>query len=130
MFGAVLRAVVHTTRIRTCCGLCHLLSDLAEDAEGGCIPFRLVALCYTFPWANICHISLACRSSYYEERKVSRKSWGIDALGTVVVEVETMSGKKGVGISIGGEPACFIVEKHLARFVEGQDPHNVELIWE
>jgi len=61
---------------------------------------------------------------------VSRKSWGIDALGTVVVEVETMSGKKGVGISIGGEPACFIVEKHLARFVEGQDPHNVELIWE
>ena len=36
----------------------------------------------------------------------------------------------GVGISIGGEPGCFIIEKHLARFVEGQDPKNVELIWD
>ena len=24
------------------------------------------------------------------------------------------------GISIGGEPACYIVEQHLSRFVEGQ----------
>jgi len=25
-----------------------------------------------------------------------------------------------VGVSIGGEPACYIVEKHLSRFIEGQ----------
>ena len=34
------------------------------------------------------------------------------------------------GVSIGGEPACFIIEHHLSRFVEGQDPYNVELMWD
>ena len=24
------------------------------------------------------------------------------------------------GVSIGGEPACYIIEKHLSRFIEGQ----------
>ena len=44
------------------------------------------------------------------------------ALGSVIVEVEADDGTVGVGVSIGGEPACFIVENHLSRFVEGQDP--------
>lgn len=35
-----------------------------------------------------------------------------------------------VGVSIGGEPACYIIEHHLSRFVEGQDPANVELMWD
>lgn len=35
---------------------------------------------------------------------------GIDALGTVVAEVELADGTTGVGVSIGGEPACFIIE--------------------
>jgi L-rhamnonate dehydratase len=69
-------------------------------------------------------------SSVYADLKTSRKSWGIDALGTVVVEVELVSGHVGVGVSIGGAPACHIVENHLARFVEGQDVRNVELMWE
>ena len=51
-------------------------------------------------------------------------------LGTVVVEVELDDGIIGIGCSIGGEPACYIIEKHLSRFVEGQDPRNVELIWD
>ena len=25
-----------------------------------------------------------------------------------------------LGVSIGGDPACYIVENHLSRFVEGQ----------
>ncbi len=62
--------------------------------------------------------------------KASRKSWGIDAIGSVVCEVELTNGMVGVGISIGGEPGCYIIEHHLARFVEGQDPRNVELIWD
>jgi L-rhamnonate dehydratase len=44
------------------------------------------------------------------------------ALGSVIVEVVADDGTTGVGVSIGGEPACYIVEKHLSRFVEGQDP--------
>ena len=49
------------------------------------------------------------------------------ALGSVVVEVETDDGTTGVGVSIGGEPACYIVEHHLSRFVEGQDPRCAAL---
>ena len=41
------------------------------------------------------------------------------------MEIETDDGTTGVGVSIGGEPACYIVEHHLSRFVEGQDPRLV-----
>ena len=68
--------------------------------------------------------------SVYEQYRKSRTSWGIDAMGSVVVEVELSNGMVGVGISIGGDAACYIVEKHLARFAEGQEPANVELIWD
>ena len=69
--------------------------------------------------------------SVYEVYKPSRKHWGINAIGTMVVEVELMDHPevgKGYGVSIGGEPGCFIVENHLSRFVEGQDIHNIELM--
>ena len=68
--------------------------------------------------------------SIYSMYKGSRKSWGIDAVGSVVCEVELSNGMVGVGISIGGPPACYIIEHHLSRFVEGQDPKNVELMWD
>jgi L-rhamnonate dehydratase len=68
--------------------------------------------------------------SVYEQYRASRTSWGIDAMGTIVVEVQLTNGMTGIGISIGGDAACYIVEKHLSRFVEGQDPSNVELMWD
>jgi hypothetical protein len=51
-------------------------------------------------------------------------------LGTLVVEVEAEDGTCGVGITIGGNPGAYIVEHHLSRFVEGEDPRNVELMWD
>ena len=48
--------------------------------------------------------------------------WPPTALGSVIVEVEADDGTVGVGVSIGGDPACYIIENHLSRFVEGQDP--------
>ena len=68
--------------------------------------------------------------SGYDQYAKSRKSWGINALGTLVVEVEAEDGTCGVGVTIGGEPGCFIVENHLSRFVEGQDPTDIELMWD
>lgn len=59
-----------------------------------------------------------------------RKQWGINAIGSMVVEIEADDGTCGVGITIGGEPGCYIVEHHLSRFVEGQDPRNIELMWD
>ena len=68
--------------------------------------------------------------SIYEDYKSSRVSWGINALGSVIVEVELDNGLIGVGISTGGEPACFIIERHLKRFLVDQSPYHLELIWE
>ena len=68
--------------------------------------------------------------SSYSLYKESRKQWGIDAVGSMIVEVELTNGMVGVGIAIAGEPGCFIVERHLSRFVEGQDPRNIEYIWD
>jgi L-rhamnonate dehydratase len=79
-------------------------------------------------WIN--DLPVANPMSVYEKYKAKRTSWGINALGTVVVEVELKDGTLGIGCSIGGEPACYIIEKHLSRFVEGQDPRNVEVIWD
>lgn len=46
-------------------------------------------------------------------------TWGINCLGTCICIIESVNGLKGVGLTTGGEPACFIIEKHFARFVEG-----------
>ena len=78
----------------------------------------------------ILDLPVASPMSVYEPYKANRASWGINALGAVVVEVELANGLTGVGCSVGGEPACFLIEKHLRRFVVGQDPRNVELVWD
>jgi len=51
-------------------------------------------------------------------------------LGSTLIVVELKSGIKGYGVTVGGPPACYIIEKHLSRFVEGQDVRNVELMWD
>ena len=56
--------------------------------------------------------------SGYAQYAGARKSWGINALGGLVVEVEADDGTTGVGVTIGGEAGAQIVERHLARFVK------------
>jgi L-rhamnonate dehydratase len=100
-------------------------SKAAEEAAGG------GADCHSQKHGHwIVDTPIANPSSGSQDMKTSRKAWGIDALGTVVAEVELLSGVVGVGISIGGAPACYIIEHHLARFVEGQDVHNIDLMWD
>ena len=65
----------------------------------------------------------------YPEYRQSRKSFGINVLGTLVVEIEA-GGIVGFAVTTGGEPAAFIVEHHLSRFLEGRDPGEVEKIWD
>ncbi|MCB9992830.1 MAG: L-rhamnonate dehydratase [Hyphomicrobiaceae bacterium] len=68
--------------------------------------------------------------SKYAEYAQSRQSFGINVLGTLVVEVEAENGVTGFAVTTGGEIGAFIVEKHLSRFVEGADPADVERIWD
>jgi L-rhamnonate dehydratase len=73
---------------------------------------------------------IATPMSVYPDYRETRSSFGLNVLGTIVVEVEAEDGTVGVGVSTGGLPACWIVEQHLARFVEGQRADRIELIWD
>ena len=73
---------------------------------------------------------IATPMSKYPEYRQSRRSFGINVLGTLVVEIEAENGVVGFAVTTGGEPAAYIVEKHLARFLEGRDPSDVETIWD
>lgn len=66
----------------------------------------------------------------YPEYRASRKAFGLNVLGTLVVEVEAENGIVGFAVSTGGEPAAWIVEKHLARFVEGAAVDDLDRIWD
>jgi len=73
---------------------------------------------------------IATPMSRYPEYRQSRRSFGINVLGTLVVEIEAADGTIGFAVTTGGEPAAFIVERHLARFLEGRDPTATEKIWD
>ncbi len=60
----------------------------------------------------------------------SRQSFGLNVLGTLVVEIEADNGVVGFAVTTGGEPAAWIVERHLSRFVEGANVADIEIIWE
>jgi L-rhamnonate dehydratase len=68
--------------------------------------------------------------SRYPEYRERRTSWGIDALGGLVVEVETEGGEVGIGISHGGDAAGVFIEQHFSRFLLGSDPRDVERLWD
>ncbi|AHE56173.1 L-rhamnonate dehydratase [Sphingomonas sanxanigenens DSM 19645 = NX02] len=73
---------------------------------------------------------IATPMSRYPEYRQSRQSFGINVLGTLVVEIEAEDGTIGFAVTTGGEPAAYIVEKHLARFLEGRSPTEYEKIWD
>src|SRR5882672_159038 len=66
----------------------------------------------------------------YPAYRQSRKSFGLNVLGTLVVEVEASDGTVGFAVTTGGEIGAYIVEKHFARFVEGRAVTDIELIWD
>ncbi len=73
---------------------------------------------------------IATPMSKYEQYRQSRQSFGINVLGTLVVEVEASDGTVGFAVTTGGEIGAFIVEKHLARFIEGQKVTDIEKMWD
>jgi len=66
----------------------------------------------------------------YPEYRQSRQSFGINVLGSLVVEIEASDGAVGFAVTTGGEIGAFIVEKHLARFLEGQRVTDIEKMWD
>jgi L-rhamnonate dehydratase len=66
----------------------------------------------------------------YPEYRQSRQSFGLNVLGSLVVEIEASDGTVGFAVTTGGEIGAFIVEKHLARFLEGQRVTDIEKMWD
>ncbi len=73
---------------------------------------------------------IATSMGRYPQYRQSRKSFGINVLGTLVVEIEAEDGTVGFAVTTGGEPAAYLVEKHFARFLEGRSPFDYETIWD
>lgn len=73
---------------------------------------------------------IATPMSVYPQYKATRTSFGINALKTLVVEVEADNGVVGFGITTGGYPAAWLVMNHLDRFVVGQPVENLEQMWD
>lgn len=73
---------------------------------------------------------IATPMSKYPGYRHTRRSFGIDVLGSLVVEVEASDGTTGFGVTTAGEIGAFIVEKHLARFIEGQRVTDIEIMWD
>ena len=73
---------------------------------------------------------IATPMSKYPEYRQSRQSFGINVLGTLVVEVEADDGTVGFAVTTGGEIGAYIVEKHFARFIEGRAVTDLETMWD
>jgi L-rhamnonate dehydratase len=66
----------------------------------------------------------------YPAYRDSRQKFGLSVLGTLIVEIEAANGVVGFAVSTGGEPGAWIVEQHLARFLEGSNVTDIERIWD
>jgi L-rhamnonate dehydratase len=73
---------------------------------------------------------IATPMAKYPSYRQSRQSFGINVLGSLVVEIEADDGTTGFAVTTGGELGCFIVERHLARFLEGQLVTDIEKMWD
>ncbi len=73
---------------------------------------------------------IATPMAKYPAYRSSRQAFGLNVLGTLVVEIEADNGAVGFAVTTGGEPGAWIVEKHLARFLEGSKVTEIERIWD
>jgi L-rhamnonate dehydratase len=78
-------------------------------------------------WSNV-GVEVASPMSIYPRYKPHRDLFMASDLGPDTVEISTDKGIKGIGY--GGPGAGFIIEKHLTRLLLGEDPFDVERLWD
>jgi L-rhamnonate dehydratase len=79
-------------------------------------------------WAREVEHIVTIRSPADRDRQRSRR--GMPWPGSVLVEVETNDGIRGIGLGGGGWPGAFIVEKYLSPLLVGENPLDTERLWE
>src|SRR5215813_6255623 len=73
-------------------------------------------------------VEVANPMSIYAKYKAKRSLFMAEDLGPEWVEITTDKGVKGLGF--GGPGASYVVEKHLPKLLLGEDPFNVEQLWD
>lgn len=68
--------------------------------------------------------------SRYPEYRKSRQSWHKNVLGKIIVEAESEDGTLGFSVGVGGYPAAWIIEQHLANFAVGKTVDQIGTIWD
>ena len=69
--------------------------------------------------------------SIYPDYAGLRTLWMGPGQDPYVIEIETDTGHVGFAANYGGGAfACAIIEQHFKRFLIGQDPLNIEMIWD
>ena len=66
--------------------------------------------------------------SIYPQYKARRELFMASDLGPDAVEITTDKGIKGIGY--GGPGCSFVIEKHLTKLLLGEDPFDVERLWD
>jgi L-rhamnonate dehydratase len=77
---------------------------------------------------SVLDVEIANPMSIYPKYKQKRSLFMADDLGPEAVEVITDKGLSGIGF--GGPGAGFVIEKHLSKLLLGEDPFNVEQLWD
>ncbi len=65
--------------------------------------------------------------SKYPEYRQSRRSFGINVLGTLVVEIEDSAGNIGFAVTTGGEPAAYMASGRMRLSMLDQPGFGVTL---
>ena len=77
---------------------------------------------------NTTEVEIANPLSIYPRFKPRRSSFYADDLGPDTVMVETDKGITGFGY--GGPGMAFVVDRHLPKLLVGEDPFQVERLWD
>ncbi|MFO1092397.1 MAG: enolase C-terminal domain-like protein [Planctomycetaceae bacterium] len=73
-------------------------------------------------------VEVANPMSVYPKYKAMRSLFMADDLGPSAVEITTDKGITGIGF--GGAGAGFVVDHHLAKLLVGEDPFDIERLWD
>lgn len=69
--------------------------------------------------------------SVYPEYAASRSLWMGPGQTPYAIEIETDDGHVGEALNMGGGPwACALIGQHFKRFLIGQNPFDIERIWD
>lgn len=74
---------------------------------------------------------ISCPMSIYPKYERVRTLWMGPGQDPYVIEIEADEGVTGFAANYGGGPfACAVIDQHFRRFLIGQDPFNIEQIWD